>query len=352
MVALLEENVAELPLEPVGVRLRQAREARGLSRADVSQLTRINERHLSLIEDGNFAALPSRTYATGFSRSYAKAVGLDDQVIVQSVREALDGSDIRTIPRAQGSFEPGDPARIPTARFAWLAALAALVLIVGGLVFWRNYYMPAAALPALEDPLATAGPGEPVPGAPATADEAAASAASAVTLTATADRVWIKITDGAGQQLFQKELARGESYTLPGGTATALLQTARPDALAIAIGGKPAAPLADRQMALKDVPITAAALLARGAAPVMVPATGTATAPAMSPAGTTAMSPAGTGPNPAPRAQPRAQPRTVRTQPPVAARPVARASLPAPVNLLPTTALPPPAPADPLPAAT
>ena len=341
MVALLEENVAELPLEPVGARLRRAREARGLSRADVSQLTRINERHLGLIEDGNFAALPSRTYATGFSRSYAKAVGLDDQVIVQSVREALDGSDIRTIPRTQGSFEPGDPARIPTARFAWLAALAALVLIVGGLVFWRNYYMPAAALPALEDPLATAGPGEPVPGAPATADEAAASAASAVTLTATADRVWIKITDGAGQQLFQKELARGESYTLPGGTATALLQTARPDALAIAIGGKSVAPLADRQMALKDVPITAAALLARGAAaPAMVPATETATTPAISPAGT--------GPNPAPRAQPR----TVRTQPPVAARPVARASLPAPVNLLPSTALPAPAPADPLPAAT
>ena len=345
MVALLEENVAELPLEPVGVRLRQAREARGLSRADVSQVTRINERHLGLIEDGNFAALPSRTYATGFSRSYAKAVGLDDQVIVQSVREALDGSDIRTIPRAQGSFEPGDPARIPTARFAWLAALAALVLIVGGLVFWRNYYMPAAALPALEDPLATAGPGEPVPGAPATADEAAASAASAVTLTATADRVWIKITDGAGQQLFQKELARGESYTLPGGTATALLQTARPDALAIAIGGKPAAPLADRQMALRDVPITAAALLARGAAaPALAPATGTATAPAISPAAT--------GPNPNSNPAPRAQPRTVRTQPAVAARPVARASLPAAVNLLPSTALPAPAPAEPLPAAT
>ncbi len=337
MVALLEENVAELPLEAVGARLRRAREARGLSRADISLKTRITERHLELIEDGNFAALPSRTYATGFSRTYAKAVGLDDQVIVQSVREVLDGGDIRTIPRAQGAFEPGDPARIPSARFAWIAALAALALIVAGLIFWRGYYMPAAALPPLEDPLATAGPNEPMPGAPATADEAAAGAASAVTLTATADRVWIKITDGAGGQMVQKELARGETYTVPGGTPTALLQTARPDALAITVGGRPVAPLADRQMALKDVSITASSLLARGA-PVAGGNTAATGAPASN--GVSTIARPGPAPSAASSAVPRAAPRPARTPAPAPARSATPAPQPAPVNLLPASSAP------------
>lgn len=344
MVALLEENVAELPLEAVGARLRRAREARGLSRADISHLTRITERHLELIEQGDFAALPSRTYATGFSRTYAKAVGLDDQVIVQSVREVLDGGDIRTIPRAQGAFEPGDPARIPTARFAWIAALAVVALIAAGMVFWRTYYMPAAALPPLEDPLATAGPHEPVPGAPATADEAAATAASAVTLTATADRVWIKVTDGAGQQLVQKELARGESYTLPGGTQTALLETARPDALAIAVGGKPVPALADRQMALRNVPITAAALLARGA-------------PAISAgSGVSVTGGSVAAPGQVPQVRARSEPRAAASRAPVARDPAprapARAMPSAPINLLPPAPPPSAGPAAPTSGAT
>lgn len=318
MVALLEENVAELPLEAVGARLRRAREARGLSRADIARQTRITERHLELIEDGDFAALPSRTYATGFSRTYAKTVGLDDQVIVQSVREVLDGGEVRPPSRAQSAFEPGDPARIPTARFAWVAAIAALALIIAGLVFWRGYYVPAAALPPLEDPLATAGPNEPVPGAPATADEAAATAASSVTLTATADRVWIKVTDGAGQQLIQKELARGESFTVPGSAATALLQTARPDALAIAVGGKPVAPLADRQVALKDVSITAASLLARGTAlPAPAPLVAAAAV-----------------------AAPTRAPRAVRVRAPEVPRPSPSASQSAPIDLVPSAPTP------------
>lgn len=134
--------------DPVGARLRRAREAAGLSLAQVSETTRIPMRMLVLIENGDFAALPGRTYATGFTRTYARALGLDEAECVEAVRGEL-GLSSRAEPVAAPAFEPGDPARVPTARLAWLAALGAIGVIVAGLFFWRTYYNPAIGLPSL-----------------------------------------------------------------------------------------------------------------------------------------------------------------------------------------------------------
>jgi hypothetical protein len=41
---------------------------------------------------------------------------------------------------------------VPTARFAWAAAVAALAVLVAGLVLWRSYYAPAVTLPPLTEP--------------------------------------------------------------------------------------------------------------------------------------------------------------------------------------------------------
>ncbi len=74
-----EDSIAEQYSFPVSVgeRLRLARVEKSLSLADVSEETRISERHLGLLEQGDFGSLPGRTYAVGFSRSYAKLVGLE-----------------------------------------------------------------------------------------------------------------------------------------------------------------------------------------------------------------------------------------------------------------------------------
>ncbi len=160
-------EAAELPLDDAGTRLRRARETAGLSRKQLAEITKVPERHLLAIEEGNFAALPGRTYAIGFSRSYARAVGEDAAAIAALVREELAAGDParRTAP----AFEPGDPARIPSSRFAWLSALAAVVAIVAGLAFWRGYYAPGGELPSIlpsetPAPLATVPPSAtPVP---------------------------------------------------------------------------------------------------------------------------------------------------------------------------------------------
>lgn len=143
-----QDEQQELPLAGAGARLLAAREAAGISRAAIAARTRISERVIAQMEAGRFDALPSRTYAVGFARSYARTVGLDETMIVDMVRRELGyapPADTSAVP----STEPGDPARVPTARFAWWLAFAALVLVAGGLYVWRTYWAPTMALPSL-----------------------------------------------------------------------------------------------------------------------------------------------------------------------------------------------------------
>jgi cytoskeleton protein RodZ len=267
-IYMTEDRVteAELPLETSGARLLRAREAAGFSRAQIAASTKIPERHLIAIENGNLAALPARTYAVGFSRSYARAVGIDEEAIVADVRSELEDIQPENQRRNTPAFEPGDPARIPGARLAWLAAAGGLLAVAGlGYVFWPGMVSPGGDLPSIlpsDAPSASASvAGQAVPPA----------ASGPVVLTATTPQVWIKVVDAAGNQLFQKELAQGESYTVPADQPDVFLSVAKPDALAITIGGQPVAGISQTRQVMRNVPIAAAALQARGAA---TPATG------------------------------------------------------------------------------
>ena len=250
----------------VGDRLCRAREAAGLSRENIAARTKIAERHLLAIEEDRLSELAGRTYAVGFSRAYARAVGLDEGEVAQAVRNRLD-MDEQSRPRAQvETFEPGDPARVPSARLAWSAAASGVLAIVVLLyLFWPSFLSPQGSLPDLlgEEQIA------PSPAAAAVS----APASTAVVITATEPRVWVKIYDLAGNQLFQKEMAEGETYALPADASGPMLRTARPDALEITIGGKRVARISDKPETVKDVPISAAALLSRGGA--QSPAAGT-----------------------------------------------------------------------------
>ncbi len=254
---------AELPLESAGSRLTRAREAAGISRAQLAGITKIPERHLCAIEAGDFAALAARTYAVGFSRSYARAVGLDESEIVAQVRGELAKLEPETR-RSLPAFEPGDPARLPGRRLAWLAALAALVVVVGGFAVWGSHYLPGGSLPSLVSD---------APPAPATSAAPAPPAMpgnGSVVFTALEPDLWVKFYDAAGNQLMQKQMALGETYTVPADMPGVQLWTARPQSLAITIGGQAVPKLSDVQQTMKDVPVSATALLARPAAGAIV----------------------------------------------------------------------------------
>ena len=272
----------ELPLDNAGALMRRAREAAGIDRKTLSQTTRIPERHLTAIEDGRYDALPGRTYVFGFARTYARAVGMDETALLNRLKRELGGAEPVQAPPTS-AFVPGDPARVPSARFAWGAGFAVLLLTGIGAVYWRMVYEPETELPTLlpqptvaaSPPLSpSAAPSSPLPAAvlPMKAASAGlpgpvAGAPGAVVLTAKVDKLWIKVYDAAGKQLIQKQLTLGETNTVPADAVGPKLWTGRPDALAITVGGRPVPPIATTRMIVKDVSLSGAGLLARAAKP-------------------------------------------------------------------------------------
>jgi transcriptional regulator with XRE-family HTH domain len=268
--------VAVIRPASASARLRAAREARGLTLADIAARTRITLRHVEALDRGDFAALPGRPYVLGFVRNYARVVGLDEGDLAALARSELDAHAPKAAPRTVHQFDVDDPDKTPSRMLTWLAIGLFVAVLGAGAVFWRSYYAPATDLPTLLPP---------EPAASATAAPAVhaaapvAAPAGPVVFTARENGVWVKFYDGHGQQLMQKQMAQGESYTVPADAVDPKLWTGRPDALSITIGGQAVPPLSDHRGIVRDVPVTAQALRAR-AAPAATPAPAAGAAPA------------------------------------------------------------------------
>jgi transcriptional regulator with XRE-family HTH domain len=252
----------QLPLHGVGDRLRMAREEAGMTVTQLAAETRIPQRHLELIEAGDWNGLPARTYATGFARTYAKEVGLDPRTIVDEVRAELAASEPGDRSRAS-SFEPGDPARVPSRGLALFSLFAVILLLAGGFLFYDRVLAPGAGPGSLLDEQRLAQQAAQASSAAPAPSAASPATTGAVVFTALEDGVWVKFYDARGSQLMQKQMAKGESYTVPADASGPQLWTGRPDALAITIGGRSIPKLAERETIMRDVPVTAEALLDR-----------------------------------------------------------------------------------------
>ncbi|MGZ8284137.1 MAG: helix-turn-helix domain-containing protein [Allosphingosinicella sp.] len=274
MVAEADQD--QLLGQSVGERLRVAREAKKLSLDDVARRTRIPVRHLEHIEREEWDALPAITYSVGFARSYANTVDLDGAQIGAEVRQQLGGARPGTAAAAP-FYEPADPARVPPRSIAIAAAVIAVLLVVGYLV-WRGSAVgedsPAdVAITQADEPAianqAAAGPARPAVSAPAATN-------GPVVLTAAED-VWLRIDQaGGGAPLYMGTLKRGQSYQVPAGARGPRLRTARANVLRVSVGGTQVASLGPPETTISDVSLTAADLLARaqggGSAPPAPPA--------------------------------------------------------------------------------
>jgi len=79
---------ASLFPKTVGDKLREAREGLGLTLADIANKTRVPMRHLEAIENNRMEGMASPAYAIGFTKTYARAVGLDDRAIAAELRQS------------------------------------------------------------------------------------------------------------------------------------------------------------------------------------------------------------------------------------------------------------------------
>lgn len=264
---------AAAPSPPrAGAVLLAARTNAGLTLDEVSARTRVPLRHLSAIETGDYAELPSPTYAVGFAKAYARAVGADEVAVAAEVRQ-----EVAKIGRRQPEYTPyeiADPARVPSRGVAIVGlGIAIAVLVLVGLWYGSSLFRgngagnTAAPGTTAAAPVAAVRP-VPMP-TPVTGGQ--------VTLTAT-DEVWLRVYDAANKTLFQGTMKAGDKFDVPSGADDPKINVGRPDKLSVTLNGSAIPPLGDGSRPIKDVRVSASALAARlaGAAPA---AAGEASAP-------------------------------------------------------------------------
>ena len=146
-------------MSELGRLLTEARTAKGLSLADVESVTRIRQKWLEALENGEYNKLPRGAVARGFLRTYAAYLGLDTQAALDLyTSESGDAGDDVAI------AEPGKPRvvdyrplevelidqRVDNGWVRWLIALVLVAAVAGG-AWWflsRNPgWNPFAAAP-------------------------------------------------------------------------------------------------------------------------------------------------------------------------------------------------------------
>jgi cytoskeleton protein RodZ len=159
-------------LVEVGLKLRAAREAAGLSIDEISATTRINRGFLAQMEAGDLKGLPDPAFVRGFLRNIMQAIELTDPELVDDFSRAT-GLNTKA---GAASLDPPSPAKfemevehLPWGRIAVIALLVVLVAWVGYLLY-RVSTEPSAPRPsAQETEPARSPPGNPgKPGTPAT----------------------------------------------------------------------------------------------------------------------------------------------------------------------------------------
>jgi transcriptional regulator with XRE-family HTH domain len=131
----------------IGDALAEARRQAGLTVAQVGQQTGIRETIITAIEGDDYSACGDDSYARGYIRSIARAVGADPEPLIRvynttrprSQPAADDTSQLGPQPTTD---DPADPVTVTgTAEWIWRVWLAVVVVVMGGLWFAAFHYL-------------------------------------------------------------------------------------------------------------------------------------------------------------------------------------------------------------------
>jgi cytoskeletal protein RodZ len=110
-------------MESIGRYLRRERQLRQVSLEELAQTTRIPMKMLQRIEADRFDELPGEVFARGFIKSYARALGVDSEPLLESYGRSREPSDEAPAPIT--AITPPERGR----RFGIAIALVILLIL-------------------------------------------------------------------------------------------------------------------------------------------------------------------------------------------------------------------------------
>jgi len=100
----------------LGEELRQRREQRGISLAEISETTRIGTRFLKAIETDNFSILPGGIFTRSFIRAFAKHVGMNEDEALSLYLQQLSGASAEHAETSSSEHVQKQSAEAPPAK--------------------------------------------------------------------------------------------------------------------------------------------------------------------------------------------------------------------------------------------
>lgn len=129
-------EVAAAPRHNPGDVLRQAREQRDWSQAEVAKRLNLTVSSLNNLETGAFDKLPGHTFARGYIRAYAKLMDMDQAPLVaafdQFTGSHAQGSDVHALGRIE------EPVRMSHNILRVVSLLLLVAVVGGGFVWWQD----------------------------------------------------------------------------------------------------------------------------------------------------------------------------------------------------------------------
>lgn len=261
-----------------GQYLKRERETRGISLRDISDSTRITIRYLEALEADRLELIPRQFFVRAIIRSYAKAVGLDENQVMGKFDNKLEfGEQLEY--RASAAVEAAPPrSGFP----GWARALIGALLVIAAGVMIYFFFLsprkpggaPAKAEPAITPPAAAATESHPAVAVESALEDAPAPDTTTPTtppapqpqappvepftglaIEATfAAETWLRVTaDGA--QVFEGNKQPGDTLAV---TAERLivLSTGNAGGMDFTLNGRPARPLGTRGVVMTDIRLT------------------------------------------------------------------------------------------------
>jgi cytoskeleton protein RodZ len=126
---IAQQKAPQAP-QSVGALLMTERERLGLSRERITEMTRMRTQVVKAIENEAWDSLPPPVFVRGFLRSYAKVLGISQDVVIDLYA--------KRVPPESPSLEPPQEPTRSRRRSAWLVllVLTALAMVYG---MWHFY---------------------------------------------------------------------------------------------------------------------------------------------------------------------------------------------------------------------
>ncbi|MBF8743496.1 RodZ domain-containing protein [Pseudomonas guariconensis] len=129
-------EVAAATRQNPGEVLRQARENRAWSQAEVARKLNLTVSSLNNLENGAFDKLPGHTFARGYIRAYAKLMDMDQAPLVEAFDQYTGthakGSEVHSLGRIE------EPVRLSHNILRGVSLLLLVVVVGGGFFWWQD----------------------------------------------------------------------------------------------------------------------------------------------------------------------------------------------------------------------